>query len=36
MSFDECNFIATIYKSLFGYKMDIEGRDGNIRVTRRK
>lgn len=36
MSFDECNFIATINKDLFGYKMEIEGRDGKIRVTRRK
>jgi hypothetical protein len=34
--FDECNFIATINKELFGYKMKIDGRDGKIRVTRRK
>ena len=36
LSFDECNFIATINKGLFGYKMKIDGRDGNIRVARRK
>jgi len=36
LSFDECNFIATINKGLFGYKMKIDGRDGKIRVTRRK
>ena len=36
LSFDECKFIATINKGLFGYKMKIDGRDGKIRVTRRK
>jgi len=36
LSFDECNFIATINKGLLGYKMKIDGRDAKIRVTRRK
>jgi hypothetical protein len=36
LSVDECNFIATINKGLFGYKMKIDGRDGKIRVSRRK
>ena len=34
--FRDCDFIATISKDFFGYKMVIEGRDGKIRVNRKR
>jgi hypothetical protein len=34
LRFDECHFKATITKRAFGYKMQIEGSDRIIRVTR--
>ena len=34
--FRECDFMATITKDGFGYKMQVEGRKRKIRVSRRK
>lgn len=34
--FKDCDFIATIAKDMFGYKMQIDGVDGKIRVNRKR
>jgi hypothetical protein len=36
LRFDECRFVATITKDMFGYKMLIEGHKRKIRISRRK
>lgn len=36
LRFKECNFIATITKDAFGYKMQIDGREKAIRVKRNR
>lgn len=32
----ECDFMVTIVKDAFGYKMHIDGQDGKIRIDRRR
>lgn len=36
LSLKDCRFLATIAKDMFGYKMQIEGRSGKIRISRKK
>lgn len=36
LRFKECDFQATIWKDVFGYKMQIEGEDRTIRVRRHR
>ena len=33
---DECEFVATVKKDFFGYKMQIEGDKNKIRISRLK
>jgi len=36
LRFKDCRFLATVTKDMFGYQMQIEGRSGKIRISRKK